>query len=475
MFTGLVSVAVIVAVLGSLVRIPKRRDLVWLSLGLVAGVFAQAVLGGLTVLFDLKPRFVMAHFLRVDRAAHERARARTARRPTRRARARRREPAHGRARPGAPRPRERSCCSPAPSSPARVRTAAAASTTTSRVSTSRIPDVARVHGTMVMIFLAAVLAMLWLLRRDRAPHNGARRASRCCSSCSSRRRRSGYVQYFNDIPAVLVGVHIAGATAVWSATLVLCTSAASNARPRRGAPPSPARRVAACTGLTRRRSWSGAVTVPLRPVVALRGDARRSSGRRSRTPTATASGGRGCATFTIDGGRRRRCRRAARPGAHGAGRRSRRRCRTSCTATCTSTTRCATSGSSTTVDGDLQGPGPARAAADRRRHRGPAGVGARAALAVAPAARDARRARRWRGRTTASSSAGSCSSRAHALDATRDRLAERRATDGRRARRQARLHALGDVADLLDVLHQALTRLLGRRLQVLQLLDRASA
>ncbi len=29
----------------------------------------------------------------------------------------------------------------------------------------------------------------------------------------------GYIQYFNDIPAVLVGFHIAGATAVWAATL----------------------------------------------------------------------------------------------------------------------------------------------------------------------------------------------------------------------------------------------------------------
>ncbi len=63
LFTGLVSVAVILAVLGSLVRIPRRRDLVWLSWGLVAGVFAQAVLGQLTVAFDLKPPFVMAHFL----------------------------------------------------------------------------------------------------------------------------------------------------------------------------------------------------------------------------------------------------------------------------------------------------------------------------------------------------------------------------------------------------------------------------
>src|SRR3954453_20747333 len=63
MFTGAVSIAVIVAVLGSLVRVPKRMDLVWLSIGLVAAVFAQAVLGGVSVLMDLKPPFVMAHFL----------------------------------------------------------------------------------------------------------------------------------------------------------------------------------------------------------------------------------------------------------------------------------------------------------------------------------------------------------------------------------------------------------------------------
>ena len=35
----------------------------------------------------------------------------------------------------------------------------------------RIPDVARVHGTTVMIFLGAVLVMVWLMRRDRAPRN----------------------------------------------------------------------------------------------------------------------------------------------------------------------------------------------------------------------------------------------------------------------------------------------------------------
>ncbi len=31
----------------------------------------------------------------------------------------------------------------------------------------------------------------------------------------------GYVQYFNDVPAVLAGVHVAGATALWVATVWL--------------------------------------------------------------------------------------------------------------------------------------------------------------------------------------------------------------------------------------------------------------
>jgi cytochrome c oxidase assembly protein subunit 15 len=63
MFTGIVAVAVIVAVLGSLVRRPRRRDLVLLSFGLVLGVVAQIVLGGITVLTDLNPFAVQGHFM----------------------------------------------------------------------------------------------------------------------------------------------------------------------------------------------------------------------------------------------------------------------------------------------------------------------------------------------------------------------------------------------------------------------------
>jgi cytochrome c oxidase assembly protein subunit 15 len=31
----------------------------------------------------------------------------------------------------------------------------------------------------------------------------------------------GYIQYFNGVPALLVGFHVAGATAVFAATIVL--------------------------------------------------------------------------------------------------------------------------------------------------------------------------------------------------------------------------------------------------------------
>ena len=63
MFTGVVSVAVAAAVLGARRRVPYRRDLALLAWGLVAGVVAQIVLGGITVLLELTPPAVMAHFL----------------------------------------------------------------------------------------------------------------------------------------------------------------------------------------------------------------------------------------------------------------------------------------------------------------------------------------------------------------------------------------------------------------------------
>lgn len=63
LFTGVVALAVIAAVLGSLRRVPRRNDLVRWSWGLVAGVVAQIILGAVLVKTDLDPRFTMGHFL----------------------------------------------------------------------------------------------------------------------------------------------------------------------------------------------------------------------------------------------------------------------------------------------------------------------------------------------------------------------------------------------------------------------------
>jgi len=63
LFTGIVSAAVIAAVLGSFLVTPRRKVLIWLSSGLVIGVLAQVLLGAVVVLTGLNPWSNMAHFL----------------------------------------------------------------------------------------------------------------------------------------------------------------------------------------------------------------------------------------------------------------------------------------------------------------------------------------------------------------------------------------------------------------------------
>jgi cytochrome c oxidase assembly protein subunit 15 len=214
MFTGAVSVAVIVCVLGSFLRDPRRKDLIWLSLGLVAGVIAQAVVGGLTVIFELRPEFVMTHFLLslvlLTNAIVLYRRA------------------------GDPHTKAELAVDPRIRTLARVMVAmTCVVVVTGTVVTSTGPhggdeeakrfeldisNVARIHGVSVLIFLALTLVILGLLRRTHASEGvqtrlGAVLLVACIQAAI------GYIQYFNDIPALLVGLHVAGATALWSAVI----------------------------------------------------------------------------------------------------------------------------------------------------------------------------------------------------------------------------------------------------------------
>ncbi len=214
--TGLVSVAVMLAVLGSVFRQPRRKDLLGLSIGLVAGVIGQIVLGGLTVLFELRPGFVMAHFLLsmvlLANAVvlHHRA--------------------------GRPEGPTRPAVGTDLMALGRLEVAAAALVILlGTIVTSSgphggdenaerlqflLPDVTRLHGIAVMLFLAVTLVTMWRLRRAGVGPTILRR-SEVLLAVLVAQAALGYLQYFTGVPALLVGFHIAGATALWVAVLRL--------------------------------------------------------------------------------------------------------------------------------------------------------------------------------------------------------------------------------------------------------------
>ncbi|MGH9187457.1 MAG: COX15/CtaA family protein [Acidimicrobiales bacterium] len=220
LITGLVSLAVAVAVLGSFARVPRRRDLVWLSLGLVGGVVGQIVLGLLTVEFDLWPPLVMGHFvvsmglLANATVLHHRAGLVDGDQ----GQAVRERPAVG-------------------NEVARLGrwlvVAAGLVIVTGTVVTGSgphggdehvdrlpffVPDVARIHGIAMMVFLGTALALFWLAQRERIPAELHQRLHLLLLIIVAQ-AAVGYAQYLTSVPPLLVGLHVAGATVLWWATL----------------------------------------------------------------------------------------------------------------------------------------------------------------------------------------------------------------------------------------------------------------
>ena len=226
LITGLVAVAVMASVLGSWRRRPRRGDLVGLSLGLVAGVLAQVVLGALLVKSELDPRFTMGHFLLSmvllwNAAVLDcRARASVGRGSD--------EQAHRCA------DRGRHDADPAGQGGGRTRlllgavlavgavllvtgtlvTGAGPHAGDSRA--ERLPllvrDVARIHSVVAMVLLA-LTAWAWLRLRS-AGVSGQRRMARITILLLVQ-GAVGYTQYFTGVPVLLVGMHITLATITW--------------------------------------------------------------------------------------------------------------------------------------------------------------------------------------------------------------------------------------------------------------------
>lgn len=234
LFTGLVSLSVAAAVLGSLRRRPYRRDLVWLSLGLVAGVVGQIVLGGITVLVDLHPAAVAGHFvlsmlLVVDavvllwRAGHPQG----ARRPL-----------VGGTEMAASR---LALCGAAllmVTGPMVTGAGPHAGDEAAPRFGWPITDAVRLHAVNMWLFLGVVVVLAVQLHRHRAPAAVVRRATTLLAVIVAQ-GAIGYTQYAFGIPAWLVLAHILGATAVLGLTvwfhLGLWDTSAAGAPERRGA------------------------------------------------------------------------------------------------------------------------------------------------------------------------------------------------------------------------------------------------
>lgn len=213
-FTGGVSVAVTLAVLGSRRRAPRRADLTAWSWGLVAGVFAQALLGGLVVFLHVTPIAVAGHYLLsavlVANAVilHHKSS----------------EP------DGLRRPR----ATPAllQRSRALVGVGALVLVTGTFVTGSgphggddaadRLPfavtSVARVHSLAVWAFLALAVVVVRQLTRGDADPGVIGRGNVLVGSVLAQ-GTLGYVQYFTGVPEGLVGLHVLGSVLVWTATL----------------------------------------------------------------------------------------------------------------------------------------------------------------------------------------------------------------------------------------------------------------
>ncbi|MHB8594146.1 MAG: hypothetical protein ACYDB3_07405, partial [Acidimicrobiales bacterium] len=86
----------------------------------------------------------------------------------------------------------------------------------------RIPvplaDMARTHSGVVLVLGALMLLLLLLLDRSKAPAPVQDRA-RLLLAAMAAQGVLGYTQYFTHLPALLVGIHVFGATVVWCAAL----------------------------------------------------------------------------------------------------------------------------------------------------------------------------------------------------------------------------------------------------------------
>jgi len=213
MVTDILVLAVAAAFLGTIFRAPRRRDLIYLSGGLVAGILAQAVIGGIVVLTKLNPYWVMLHLVAtlvlvanavvlVHRSTRE----------------------YG---PGSghvlvPRPLLQFQYGiltllgiVIAAGTAATGAGPLAGNAQGQEVAKRIPvafrDLAELHAVLAMLLVGATVGLVVGLHVADIPER-VRRAGRMLLVVMVAQAAVGYTQYFTHLPAALVEVHILGAT-----------------------------------------------------------------------------------------------------------------------------------------------------------------------------------------------------------------------------------------------------------------------
>ncbi len=241
--SSVVLLAVVAAVLGAHWRRPYRRDLYWWSLGPLAGVVAQIILGGVVVRLELAPVSVIGHFLLSivliwsSTVLYERAG-----RPTAASR-----PAVG--------------MGVVWTSRAMVMLSMGSIVTGTLVTATGphggdeaadrlgwfdIREIAQVHGAVGLALLATTLVAMWSARSHyRAGGSPGPSRPATLALVLVGQLCVGYAQYALGLPPLLVGIHVLGSALVWISVLRFhmglfeADTAPSASRAGRVGPPRP--------------------------------------------------------------------------------------------------------------------------------------------------------------------------------------------------------------------------------------------
>ena len=221
LLSALIGIPTLAMAIGCFRVRPRRDGLVWPSLGVLFTVLGNGVVGGMAVRYDLHPALVQSHFLLAMASI---ACALIA--------ARRAGPL---APAGEPEP-------PVGSSlrmlawVVAVLTAAALVTGTVVTGTGphagdqdvrrwgfAIATVARIHSITVLVTIAAALVFAFVLRSNPALRQRHWPALETWMFVAVVQGGIGYLQYYTGVPELLVGAHLAGATALWVVTVWMCS------------------------------------------------------------------------------------------------------------------------------------------------------------------------------------------------------------------------------------------------------------